>query len=172
MRPEKKAFVNQIRTEVEASDFVILTDFNGLTVAESETLRRQLMDVNARIRIVKNSMFSVVSKELKYEGLEAALAGPTAMVIGSGDVVQAAKVVKEFIKATKKMSLKMGTLSGKTISSDDVQALADIPSREILYGMLVSTLAAPMTQLAGVFQQKLSSIVYVLKAAQEKQEQA
>ena len=80
--------------------------------------------------------------------------------------------MKDFIKANSKMTLKMGTLSGKTISADDVQALADMPSREVLYGMLVSTLAAPMTQLAGVFQQKLSSIVYVLKAAQEKQEQA
>ncbi len=172
MRPEKKAFVNQIRAEVEASEFVILTDFSGLTVAQAETLRKQLAGVNARFRIVKNTMFNVVAKELKYEGIEAALGGPTAMVTGAGDVVQAVKVVKEFIKATSKLTLKMGTLSGKTISVDDVQALADIPAKEILYGMLVSTLAAPMSQLVGVFQQKLSSVVYVLKAAQDKKEQA
>ncbi len=172
MRPEKKAFVNQVRSAVEASEFVILADFSGMTVAQSETLRKQLSGVNARLQVVKNTMFNVVAKELKYVGIDAALGGPTAMVTGSGDVVQTAKVIKDFIKATSKMNLKLGTLSGKTISADEIQALADMPSREILYGMLVSTLAAPMTQLVGVFQQKVSSLVYVLKAAQDKKEKA
>lgn len=173
MRPEKIAFINQIKSEIESSEFIILADVCGLEVAKTETLRNQLADIDSRLRIVKNTMFKRVAEELEFEGLGEALTGPTAMVFGTGDVVTTAKILKEFAKVSSDLpKVKAASLAGKTISSADVKALADLPSKEIMQGQLVATIAAPMTGLVGVFQQKISSLVYVLTAAIAKEEEA
>jgi len=172
MRPEKIAFINQIRSEVESSSFVILTDVRGLGVAKTEALRNQLADIDSRLRIVKNTMFKQVADELEFDGIQDVLTGPTAMVFGSGDVVVTAKILKEFAKESANLpKVKAAHLDGKTISSADVNALADLPSKEIMQGQLVATIAAPMTGLVGVFQQKVSTLVYVLTAAITKKEE-
>jgi large subunit ribosomal protein L10 len=169
MRPEKTAFVNQIREELEGSEFVILADYLGLSVAQSEELRNRLAGVEGKLRIIKNSMLLRVAGDLNYDvGDE--LSGPTAMVFGTGDVVQTAKVIKDFVKENKLPEIKLGNLHGKRISAADVNALADMPSLDVMRGKLVGTIAAPMTQLVGVFQQKVASLVYVLKAVQDKKE--
>ncbi len=173
MRPEKTAFINQIRNELEESEFVILTDMRGLSVSKTETLRNQLADIDSRLRIVKNTMFKRVADELEFDGISDQLTGPTAMVFGSGDVVTTAKILKEFAKESANLpKVKMAHLDGKTINSDDVNTLAELPSKEVMQGMLVATIAAPMSGLVGVFQQKISSLVYVLTAAITKKEEA
>jgi large subunit ribosomal protein L10 len=94
------------------------------------------------------------------------------MISGSGDVALAAKVLRDFIKEKEKPVVKIGALQGAILSAVDVRSLADLPSREQLYGMLVGTLAAPMQRLVGTLNQKLASVVYVLKAYQEQKEKA
>ena len=169
MRPEKTAFVNQITEVCQASEYLILTDYQGLTVAQTEIFRNQLAEVGAQYQIVKNTILKLVAQKLNISGMEG-LNGPTAMVFGEGDVVQVAKIVRDFVKANKKMSIKQGAINGKSISAADVDNLAEMPPREIMLGMLVGTIAAPMTQLVGVCQQKMASVVYVLKAIQDKKE--
>jgi large subunit ribosomal protein L10 len=91
------------------------------------------------------------------------------MVYGKGDVVAAAKVLKDFIKENdKKPALKVGGLQGPYFLATDVESLAALPSRESLLGQVVGTIAAPMTQLVGVLQQKVASVVYVVKASADK----
>jgi large subunit ribosomal protein L10 len=167
MRPEKKAIVEQIREEVDAGSYVIMTDYKGLTVSQTEELRAKLFDVQAKLRIVKNRMFRHVAQELSPD-LVPQLTGPTALVVGDGDVVDAAKVLKDFIKSHKLPTLKAGVLGPSVLSTADVEALADLPPKPQMQAMLLGTLAAPMTQLVGVMQQKLSSLVYVLKAIEDK----
>ena len=97
MRPEKKAIVEQIRNEVSGSMFVILTDYRGLTVVQTEELRNRLHGVKAHVRVVKNCMFRLVARELNYD-MDETLKGPSAMIVGEGDVVETAKVIKDFIR--------------------------------------------------------------------------
>jgi len=169
MRPEKKAIVEQVRNEVSSSMFVILTDYRGLTVLQTEELRNRLHQVKAHVRVVKNRMFRVVARELNYD-MDETLKGPSAMIVGDGDVVETAKVIKDFIRENKLPVLKVGVLEGVILSAEDLKRLADLPPKPVMQAILLGTLAAPMTQLVGVMQQKIASVVYVLKAFQETKE--
>ena len=172
MRAEKKSIFEEFKSRTADSSFLILTDYRGLTVSKTEELRKRLRGVNARFQVIQNRIFKQVVKDSPAKGLEPALKGPSAMVYGSGDVVMAAKALKEFIKENEKPVVKMAVLDGAVITAADVEKLAGLPSREILLGKFLGTLAAPMTQLVGVLQQKVASILYVLKAVEEKKSKA
>jgi len=172
MRPEKEAIVSEIRGRISDAVFVILADYRGLTVAKTEELKNRLRGVDAHFQVVQNRMFDRVARELEYTGLEEGTKGPSAMVFGNGDVVQAAKILKDFVKENDLPVVKVGTLEGVILSNADIEHLAMLPSREQLLAQVVGTIAAPLTQIVGVLQQKVASIVYVLKAAQQKKEQA
>jgi len=171
MRPEKVSIARELKEKVESSSFFILADYQGLSVTQTETLRGKLVDADARMMVIRNRQFKHVLKEMNFEDLDGNLSGPTAFFYGSGDVVETSKVLRSFAQETQKPVIKLGLLDGRIISADDVNELATLPSLEQLRSILVGTIAAPMTQLAGVFNQKLASLVYVLKAAEEKKSQ-
>lgn len=172
MRPEKASIAREIKEQLAASSFAILADFTGMDTGKTMALRRALREAQARFQVVPNRLFRVVAKELGYAGADAALKGPTALVYGSGDVAAAAKAVKEFAKANKMPAVKMGYLDKAALTSADVETLATLPSKKAMQGILVGTIAAPMSNLVGVMSQKLASLVYVLKAAADKKNAA
>ncbi len=165
MRPEKTSMVNEIRANVADAPFVVVTNVQGMGVAATQQLRAELRKVDARLSVVKNRLLDRAVAGSDHEGLTGRLAGQTGVVASKGDAVQTAKVLKAFMKTHPFPVIQMASLEGAVLSAEDVDRLADLPSREQLYGMLVGTLAAPMTQLAGVLHQKLASLVYVLQAA-------
>jgi large subunit ribosomal protein L10 len=172
MRPEKEAIVREIREQLAGATFAFLTDFTRMDTAKTAALRRALRDTDARFQVVPNRLFRVVAKELGYTGIEAGLKGPTALVFGAGDVAATAKTLREFIKANKVPAVKLGQLDGATLSAADIEALATLPSKKVMQGILVGTIAAPMSNLVGVMSQKLASLVYVLQAAADKKSAA
>ena len=172
MRPEKETMVDEIRRKVDGKVFVILADYQGLSVEETSDLRSRLRGADADYAVVKNRLLQRVADELSLDGLNEALSGPTAVVSGDGDVVEAAKALKAFIKDHKKPVVKMGAFAGAVLTADDVEKLASMPPRAELLGTLVGTIAAPLTQLVGVMNQKVCSLLYVLQAVKDKKENA
>ncbi len=168
MRPEKKAIIEEMRGHMTDADYLFLTDFTGMTVEQFEGLRGQLRGQQARMAVVKNSFIKVVAGENGWSDLNGVLTGSTALVTGTGDVVAVAKMLSNFAKEHGTSAVKAGVMGDTPISQEEVKELAGLPSREVLYGKLVGTLAAPMSQVVGVMHQKLSSVVYVLKAVEEK----
>jgi large subunit ribosomal protein L10 len=168
MRPEKESIIGEVRKNMDDSVFVIVADYQGLTVAKTDMLRQRLLKADARIQVVKNRIIGHVAEEKGLGAMRDHLSGPTAMVYGKGDVSQAAKILKEFVKEHERPVVKVGALEGVVLTAADVEQLASLPSRETLLGMVVGTIAAPMSQLVGVFQQKVSSLLYVLQAAADK----
>ena len=169
MRPEKEAIAEDLKERLSGSSFVILADYSGMTVGQSEVLRGRLGESESRLLVLRNRQFFHVARELGLAGLDGKLVGPTAMVYGSGDVVETSKTLKSFAKENNLPAVKLGSLDGKPLSAGDVDKLAELPSKQQLHAILVGTLAAPMTQIVGVMQQKLSSLVYVLEAYRAKQ---
>lgn len=173
MRPEKQAIAREIKEQLSAATFAILTDFTRMDTAKTAALRRKLRETGARFQVVPNRLFREVAKELGYAGIEAGLKGPTAIVFGAGDVAATAKTLREFIKANDKIPVvKLGHMDGALLQPADIEALATLPPKKVLQGMLVGTIAAPMSNLVGVMSQKLASLVYVLKAAADKKNAA
>jgi large subunit ribosomal protein L10 len=172
MRPEKQAIVREIQEQLSGATFAILADYSGMDTAKTAALRRALKESQARFQVVPNRLFRLVAKELGYAGTEDALKGPTALVFGAGDVAAAAKALREFAKLQKMPVVKMGYLDGAVLKAADVETLATLPSKKVMQGVLVGTIAAPMSNLVGVMNQKLASLVYVLQAVADKKNAA
>ncbi len=172
MRPEKKTMVDEIRQKAEGKGFVLLADYTGLNVDKTADLRQRLRSVDAQYTVVKNRLFRQVTGELGLTDLESGLKGPTAMIVGDGDVVETAKVLKTFIKDNKLPVIKLGAFGGRALAAADVEALASMPPRAEMLGKMVGTIAAPLTQLVGVMNQKVCSLLYVLQAVKDKKENA
>jgi large subunit ribosomal protein L10 len=167
MRPEKQAIAEEIRAEVNGATFLIVAEYRGMKVDQFNELRSQLRKTGARMLVVKNRLLKHVANERGWTDLQVLLKGQSAMVTGH-DVVQTAKVLRQFNVATKVPAIRGGMMGDRYLSSTDVESLAALPPRETLLGMVVGTVAAPLTRLVGVMQQKVASLVYVLRAIEDK----
>ncbi len=163
--------IAEIKGLLESTGFVFLVDYRGLTVDQLSELRGKLREFESSMTIVKNSMLGLASKATGGPDLSGLLDGPTAIVCGAGDASVTAKALTAFRKSAKLLVLKGGQLGQQLLSVDDVEAIATIPSREVLYAQLAGTIAAPMTQLVGVMNQKVLSLLYVLKAVEDKKKE-
>jgi len=172
MRPEKNSILLEVTKRIESADYVYVVNYGGLKVAELNELRRAVAPLGAKAQVVKNTYLNRAAKELGWESVEAFLTGPTAVVTGKGDAAEVAKVLMKFVKSHDKAAIKGVCLDGKTLGKADVDALSKVPPREVMLGLFVGTLAAPMMQLVGVFNQKVLSLLYVLKAVEEKKSKA
>ena len=170
MRPEKQSIAGELKKHLADSEFCILTDYQGLTVEKTQELRDKLHETSAHMQVVRNRLLNYVAKEQGLDGLESALSGPTAMVFGTGNVVGTAKVLQKFAKEHDLPVVKLGALDGEIITAKQIDQLANLPSREELLGKVVGTIAAPLSQVVGVLNQKVLSLVYVLNAVKTKKE--
>jgi len=171
-RPEKVAAVEQIREDLQASQAVFVTDYRGLTVTQMTKLRRKLREVGTEYRVVKNTLARRAAAEAGVEALEQLLAGPTAVAFAKQDPVATAKALNEFAKDSKILEIRGGLLEGKLLGVDDIQALADLPQREVLLAQVLGGMQAPIAGFVSVLQGTLRSLVYALNAVREKKEAA
>ena len=143
-----------------------------MNVGQASELRKRLTMVDAQFHVVKNSLFKRVVAGFKWESVDSFIQGPCAVVIGRGDFADAVKLLMEFKKEYQLSVVKCGVCEGETFSSNDLDILAKLPSRHVLYGMLAGTTAAPMVQFVGVMKEKVASLLYVLNAVQQKKSQS
>jgi large subunit ribosomal protein L10 len=168
IRPEKQSMAAELDARISGAQYLILADYTGMDMPQTDELKKSLRENDASFNVVKNRM---LKRAFKDEVAADLLRGQTALIYGSGDMVEAAKALRSFSEKNTKPAIKGGFLEGKMISGDEVIALSKLPSKDILRAMLLGTLQAPCTQLVGVLNQKVSSIVYVLDAARTKKEQ-
>lgn len=168
MRPEKESIVKEYADKLEKTEYVLLADYRGLTVEQFAELRKVLRETGSSIQVVRNGLFALSLNEAGWDSMTAFLDGPTAMIYGEGDVTVVAKKIKEYRKDKELPVVRGGKIDGTILTKADVDEMALIPPREVLLGQLVGTVAAPMTQCVGVLNQKLSSLLYVLKAIEDK----
>ena len=171
MRLEKKAIIDEIRGRLEQSEYAILVGCRGLTVEQMTSLRAKLREGGARLQVVRNTLFGIAAQEAGWDGLTPLLEGPTAMVCGAADVARTARILKEFVRENARLVLKGGRMPDGVLRAQDVVAIAEIPPRPVLLGQLVGVLAAPLSQLVGAMNQKVASLLYVLKAVGEQKGQ-
>ena len=172
VRPEKTAALQEIVARLQSADYVFVLGYGGLRVAELNELRRLLAPIKARSQVVKNTALDRAVNQLGWESVAQLLTGPVALITGTGDATEAGKVLVKFVKSHDKAAIKGACLDGKALGAADVGVLTSLPPRPVMLGLFVGTLAAPMMQLVGVFNQKVLSLLYVLKAVEEKKSKA
>ncbi|GHC70115.1 50S ribosomal protein L10 [Nocardiopsis terrae] len=167
-RPDKAAAVAELSDEFRESNGAVLTQYRGLTVAQITELRNSLGQT-ARFRIVKNTLTKLAVKEAGVdEQIVDLLEGPSAIAFVRGDVVEAAKGLRDFAKANSPLVIKGGLIDGKSMSAEDVTKLADLESREVLLSKLAGALKAKQGQAAAVFQALPSKTVRLAQALADK----
>jgi large subunit ribosomal protein L10 len=163
MHPAKATIVEEIAGRLNSSPFLFVADYTGLKVPQFAELRNRLYAVGAEFHVVKNTF---LRRALSDAGLPELidLRGQTAIVTGSQDVAAAAKVVKTFAAEVKKPSLRAGIVDRLLVSSEQLNAIADLPSRDVLLATLLGVLQAPATQLVRVLNEPAASLARVLQA--------
>jgi len=146
MRAEKQYLIAEVDTHLKKSDYVILANFTKVTVADTADLRKLLAKENAEFHVVKNSSLRVAAKALGLPDIEAALTGPTAVIVGGRNSAGVAKILKKFFEDKQKLEIKLGVLDRKLVSREDLLKIADLPSFDALraqfLGLLTSNAAA------------------------------
>lgn len=140
MRAEKKYLIDEVTGHLKKSDYVILTNFTKLTVADAAELRKRLSPDKAEFHVVKNSSFRVAAKAFGLPDLEKSLTGQTAVVVGGKNPAGVAKVLKKFIEEKQKLEVKVGVLDKKLMTAADLSKLADLPSFDALRSMFLGLL--------------------------------
>jgi large subunit ribosomal protein L10 len=165
MKAEKQIIIDEILERINASPYVIVADYTGMTVPQFETLRTRLDELSAEFHISKNTFVKRAAKDAELpEDLNEALSGQTGLVTGAEDVCAAAKVVKEFKKETGKLEIKGGALDGAYLDAAQVDALASLPPREVLLATLLGVLQAPASKLVRTLNEPGASLARVLAA--------
>ena len=148
---EKVAAVAELTERFNGSSGAVLTEYRGLTVSQLAELRRTLGE-NATFAVVKNTLTKIAVTEAGLsDQLSPMLVGPSAIAFVDGDVVEAAKGLRDFSRANPLLVIKGGVLDGKAITPDEVIKLADVEPREVLLAKLAGALKATQARAAGSF---------------------
>ncbi|MBI2503941.1 MAG: 50S ribosomal protein L10 [Candidatus Latescibacteria bacterium] len=166
---EKVAKVNELTQKMAGSTAIFLADFTGLDVASVTDLRSQLRKASVEYEVVKNRLAKRAAQEAGIAGLEQYFVGPTAIAFAKDDPVAPAKILQKFIDTGGKIAIKSGLVDGQVISSEQIKALASLPSREQLLAQVVRAAQGPLYGLSGVLTGLLRNLVGVIAAIEKKQ---
>ena len=164
-RDNKQELVTEMHERLARAKAVFLADFRGMDVGKATTLRNELRSASVEYKVFKNTLLERASQGTDMECLSPYLSGPTAIAISYDDPVSAAKVLSKFAKDPQgKFVLKVGVLSGKLLDVKQIQALAELPSREVLLAKMLGSMQAPATNFVGVLAALPGSLVRALDA--------
>lgn len=164
MRPEKANIVSDLSKKLNRSPFVLVADYQRMNVAHFADLRNRLAGTGAELHVVKNSFLKRAMSDSGLPDVADKLTGQTAVVTGEKDVAPVAKILKLFAKEFKIAALKIGVVDKSLLSTQEVETLAELPSREILLGQLLGLLLSPATKLVRVLNEPGSAFARLLNA--------
>lgn len=156
--------VAEIAESLRGAQSVVLAEFKGLTVKQSQRLRRDLLKEGVTFHVVKNTLLGKAAAEVGISGLEPFLTGPTALAVSREDLVAPAKVLAGFQRTNKELQIKGGILTGLVIDAAQVRDLADLPPRDVLLAKVAGGMQAPLYAMASVLVAPLRNLAYGLDA--------
>lgn len=149
----KQPIVEEISAGIKDAQSVVLVDYRGLTVEEDTELRKQLRAAGVTYKVYKNTMMNFAFKGTDFEGLAPYLNGPSAMAYSTTDATAPARVISEFAKKAKALEIKAGVVEGNVYDAKGMEAIASIPSRDVLISRLLGSMQSPMANFARVINQ-------------------
>jgi large subunit ribosomal protein L10 len=169
-REQKAAAIAEIAENIRESDAIFAVDYRGISVPQAATLRTRLRDADASFRVVKNTLTERAADEAGdgAEALKTLLAGPTALTFVRGDAATAAKAISQFNRETDLLAFKGGILNGNTLEVEQIQAIARLPTREVLYQQFVGVVASPITGVVRGLNALISGLALQLGQIAEK----
>jgi len=171
-RADRDKQVQELHELFSGMEMAVLTDYRGLTVEEISNLRTKLRDVEARFRVVKNTLSIRAADGTPLEAVKEYFTGPVAILYAAGDPVGPAKALMDFIKSNDKLEAKVGILSGEALTAAEIKLLAAMPSKDVMIAMALASMSAPATNFVRTLSEIPSSFVRVLGSIQRQKEAA
>lgn len=166
----KQQAVAELTEKLQNSVAGVVVDYKGINVADDTKLRKELREAGVEYTVIKNTLLRFAVKNAGFEELENVLEGTTALAISKDDPVAAAKILAKYAEDSKgKFKIKAGYVDGKILDVDGVNALAKLPSREVLIAQVLAGFNAPISGFANVLNANLRGLVIALNAIAEKQ---
>jgi len=156
--------VSGLQEKLKQANLGVLTSFNAMKVEKMEALRNALRKNDAELKVVKNTLLNIAAKETDFQILAEHFKWPVAVVLSYKDPVAPTKALIDFARKNPELEIKVGIIDGKMLSRADIEALAELPGREVLLGKLVSVMAAVPTSFVSVLSGVQRSFVQVLGA--------
>lgn len=174
MATEKKAQqVKALEDKLKRSTIAVSTENKGLTASQMTELRRKLREKGVELVVVKNTLLGIAADNTGKAGLRQVVRGPTAVAFGYGDIVDPAKVLHQHILESKvPLQISGAVMNGQVLSAAEVQALAVLPSKQVLMGKLVGAVIGPVYGLAYVLNYHVAGLARVLEARRKQLEGA
>jgi large subunit ribosomal protein L10 len=171
-RIEKTELATTLKDKFAKASVAIFADYKGLTAPQADTLRRALRSHNTEVKVLKNNVARLITKDgamgADAQALMDAVVGPTMVAFAFGDPAAAAKVIHKFAQENEALKLKDSLMGDKRIDASGVEVLAKLPSREVLVGILLGTMNAPIRNFVGVLAAVPRGLVTVLAAIEKK----
>jgi large subunit ribosomal protein L10 len=163
-KAEKIAIIDELAAQFARATMALVSEYRGLTAAESTDLRRRVREVEGEIRVAKNTLVRRAIKETPYAALDPQLGGPVVIVFCYGDPVTVAKTIAGLRDLGDKFKVRGGVIGGKALTAEEAQALATLPSREVLMAQLLGLLQAPATRLVRLLNEPGSALARLIDA--------
>ena len=145
LKTEKEQIVAELVERLRTADTLIVADYRGLTHAELDGVRTELLGHGARFTVCKNTLTRIAANAAGTEALLEFLTGPTAIAfVHDGDMIAVARTLNETARTTRRLELKGGVLQGRTVGADGMRELATLPPTEILRGQVLGAIVAPL----------------------------
>lgn len=164
-KAEKIFFVENLTEELKSATCCVLVDYTGLSVKMQQDLKKKLKVCGAKMLVVKNTLFKLAGKDAKVPGetlTDEVLSGPTAMIISDKDSIAPLQVLAKFAKENDILNFKVGIVDGGFQDKNSLVKLSQLPSKEVLYGQLVGSVAGPMYGIVTTLQGNLQKLVWIL----------
>jgi large subunit ribosomal protein L10 len=161
--------VANLTDKLSRTQFMVVADYRGLTVAEIGDLRKKLRETGAELIVAKNTLTLIAAKQAGYDALEPLLAGPTALAFAYDDAAKTAKAINEFNRGPKKLVVRGGMLGKSLLAGNAVDQVAQLPSREQVLAQIVGGIASPVAGVVGVINAAITNVLYVLQARIDQQ---
>ena len=170
-RAEKKAAIATLNGVFKASNVVVVAHYSGLTVAQMQTLRKQMKQAGAAVKVAKNRLAKIALEGTDVASIGSLLKGPT-LIATSSDPVATPKVAIDFAKVNEKFVILGGAMGKTALDPNGVKALASLPSLDELRAKLVGLLVAPATKIAQLTNAPAAKVARVVQAYASKGEAA
>ncbi len=166
-KAQKQEILTDLTERVAKSKSLVFADYQGMTMTQLQTLRRELDGINAQFSVTKNPLIKIALKENGLEADDAVFAGPVATLFSYGDEIAGIKALTKAIKDSGIGKTKAGFLNGEYLTDAEVNKLAQLPSKDELRAKVVGSLGAPLYGIVNVLQANIRNLVYTINAIKD-----
>jgi large subunit ribosomal protein L10 len=170
----KRKEIDTLVEKAKASGAIYVVEYRGLTVSKSTNVRKQIRSAGGEMKVTKNTLMRIALRESGKPTADGIDEGPNAYVFAYGDVAAVAKALRDFAKerGNEALVIKGGIMGSKLLSKDQVMALADLPSRDVLLAQLLGVMNGPIRGLVTVLSGPSRGLVTALSQIKEQKEKA